>query len=76
MRARQQRQANPIYILLQRGFGDLFGRLMQPGVDDFKAVVAQGSLNGLCAPIVAVETWLGNNDAIGPFHKKSMLRPS
>jgi hypothetical protein len=24
---------------------------------------------------VAVETRLGNNDAIGPFHKKSMLRP-
>ena len=58
------------YGNLQRRFGDLFGRLMQPGVDDFKAMVAQGSRNGLCAPIVAVETWLGNNNAIGPLHKK------
>jgi hypothetical protein len=58
---------------LQGGFGDLFRRLMQPGVDDFKAMVAQGSRNGLCTPIVAVETRFGDNDAIGPLHKEKSL---
>ena len=42
VRARQQRQADGVDVLLERGLGDLLGRLVQAGVDDLEAVHRAG----------------------------------
>ena len=42
MGAGEQRQADGVGVLLQRGLGDLLGRLVQAGVDDLEPGVAQG----------------------------------
>ncbi len=44
-----------------RGLGDLLGRLVQAGVDDLEAGVAQGAGDGLRPAVVAVEARLGHD---------------
>ena len=51
------------------GLGDLLGRLVQAGVDDLEAGVAQGPGDDLGAPVVAVETGLGDDDSIAALHR-------
>ena len=70
----EQRQADGVGVFLQRGLGDLLGRLMQAGVDHLEPVVAQRPGDGLRAAVVAVETGLGNHDAIGALHEGETLR--
>ena len=55
MRARQQREPDAIRILLEDGLGDLFGSLMQPGVDDLEPMVPESSGDGLGTAIMTVK---------------------
>ena len=66
----QQRQADAVGILLQDGFGDLFGGLVQAGVDDLEAMVAQREGDGLRATIMAIEPGLRHDDAIRALHEE------
>src|SRR6185436_2888803 len=66
VRPRQDREADGVRILLERGGDDLFGSLAQPGINHFHAGIAQGAGNHLRATVVAVEPGLGNDDAY--FH--------
>ena len=72
--ARQQRQPDGVGVLLQHRLGDLLGRLVQAGVDDLEPGVAQRPRDRSCAPVVAVETGLGHDDAVGPVHGTRTLR--
>ena len=56
-------------VLLERGLGDLLGRLVQPGVDDLETVVAQRSGDGLRSTIVAIEARLRDDDSIRALHE-------
>ena len=69
MGSRQKRQTDGVYIFLQGGFGDLFGGLVQTGLDDLESVIAKGAGDGFCPTIMAVEARLGNDYSIGPLHK-------
>src|SRR6266702_3274998 len=68
VRARQHREADGVGVLLQRGLRHLLGRLVQPGVDDLEPGVTQRAGDHLRAPIVAVETRLGDDDPVAPLH--------
>ena len=59
----KNREADDVDVLLHGGGGDHLGRLTQSGVDDFHSGVAQCASDYLCAAVVAVETWLGNQYA-------------
>ena len=63
VRAREDRQADDVGVLLQRGRRNLLGRLPQAGVDDLHAGVAQRARNDLGAAVVAVEARLGDDDS-------------
>ena len=63
VRAGEDRQADRVRVLLQRGLHDLLGRLVQAGVDDLHAGVAQRARDDLRAAVVAVEAGLGDDDA-------------
>jgi hypothetical protein len=67
--AGQQRETDAVGVLLQHGLGDLLRRLVQAGVDDLEAVVAQGAGDGFCATVVAIETGLRHDDAIRALHE-------
>ena len=69
VRAAEQRQPDGVDVFLQRGLGDLLGRLVQTGVDDLEAMVAQRTGDGLGAAIVTVETGLCHDNTIRPLHK-------
>jgi hypothetical protein len=69
VRAAEQRQADGVDVLLQRGLRDLLGRLVQAGVDDLEAMVAQRAGDGLRATIVAIEARLRDDDSIRALHK-------
>ena len=58
VRAGQDRQADDVGVLLQRGGDDLLGRLAQAGVDHFHAGVAQRARDDLGAAVVPVEPGL------------------
>ena len=60
MRARQDRQADHVDVLLERGRRDHLGRLAEARVDDLEALVAQAAGEHLGAAIVAVEARLGD----------------
>ena len=60
VRARQDRQADHVDVLLERGRGDHLGRLAKAGVDDFEALVAQPAREHLGAAVVAVQSGLGD----------------
>ena len=74
MRARQQREPDAIRILLEDGLGDLFGSLMQPGVDDLEPMVPESSGDGLGTAIMTVKARLRNDDSVGAFHEPQTLR--
>jgi len=63
VRARQDRQADPVGVLLNRRLHDLLRRLEQPRVDHFHPRIAQRASDYLCAAVVAVESGLRNDDA-------------
>ena len=63
MRAGQDRQADRVGVLLDRGLDDLLRRLVQAGVDDLDAGVAQRPGDDLRAAVVAVQAGLGDDDA-------------
>ena len=50
------------------GLGDLLGRLVQTGVDDLEAGVAQRPGDDLGPPVVTVEAGLGDDDSVRPVH--------
>ena len=56
-------QAHRVGVLLDRRLDDLLGGLVQPGVDDLHARVAQGPGDDLGATVMAVEPGLGHDDA-------------
>ena len=67
VRAGQDRQADRVGVLLQRGLDDLLGGLVQAGVDDLHACIAQGAGDDLRPAVVAVEPGLGDDDADLPL---------
>ena len=73
MRAREQRQPDGVGILLHDRLGHLLGRLVQPGVDDLEAGVAQRAGDHLGAPVVAVEAGLGDDDSVSATHEVAIL---
>ena len=63
VRAGEDREADQVGVLLDRGLHDLLGRLVEAGVDHLVAGVAQRAGHDLGAAVVAVETRLGHHDA-------------
>src|SRR3954454_11714605 len=63
VRARQDRQADGVGVLLDHGRDDLLGRLVQARVDDLHPGVAESAGDDLRAPVVPVEAGLGDHDA-------------
>ena len=68
VRAGEQRQADGVGVLLEDGLGDLLRRLVQAGVDDLEAAVAQRPGDDLRAPIVTVEAGLRDDDSVPALH--------
>ena len=60
--ARWQRQPDRVGVLLDRGLGDLLGRLVQARVDDLEPGVAQRPGDHLGPAVVPVETGLRDDD--------------
>src|SRR5918996_4674409 len=60
VRPRETRKPDGVDVLLDRGGGDLLGRLVQARVDDLHPGVSQRSGDDLDAPVVAVEAGLCN----------------
>ena len=65
MRAAQDREADDVDVFLHGGGGDHLGRLVQPGVDDFHAGVAQRGGDDFRAAVVAVEAGFGDKNTNG-----------
>src|SRR3954452_23142799 len=63
VRAREDRQADGVGVLLDDGRDDLLGRLVQARVDDLHPRVAERAGDDLRAPVVPVEAGLGDHDA-------------
>src|SRR5262245_16586528 len=61
--AGEDRQADDVGVLLQRGRHDLLGGLAKTRVDDFHPSIAQRPGNDLGAAVVTIETGLGNDDS-------------
>ena len=59
VRAAQDREADDVDVFLHRGGRDHLRRLVQPGVDDLHAGVAERGGDDLRAAVVAVEAGLG-----------------
>src|SRR5665213_1022711 len=62
MGPREDREADDRCIFLYRSANDLFGRLVETGVDDLETSVSQRACNHLCASVVAIESGLGDDD--------------
>jgi hypothetical protein len=62
--AGEERQAHGVGVLLHDRLGHLFGSLVQTGVDDLEAGVAQSAGDHLRSPVMAVESRLGHHDAV------------
>src|SRR5439155_24534079 len=63
VRAREDREANGVGVLLDHRLHDLLGRLVKARVDHLHTRVAQGARDDLGAAVVAVEAGLGNHHA-------------
>ena len=63
VRAREDREAHGVGVLLEHRLDDLLGRLVEAGVDDLHARVAQRAGDDLGAAVVAVQARLGHDDA-------------
>ena len=72
--AGEQRQPDGVGVLLDHRLDDLLGRLVQPGVDDLEAAVAQGAGDHLGPPVVPVEARLGHDHPVGTFHRTPRIR--
>ena len=57
-----------VRVFLNRRLDDLLGRLVQPGVDDLHAGVAQRARDDLRAAVVPVEPWFRDDDSDLPRH--------
>ena len=65
---REQREPEGVGVFLDDRLDDLLGRLVQTGVDDFEARVAQGAGDDLGAAVVPVKTGLGDDDSVRAIH--------
>ena len=74
VRSGENRDADGVCVLLDRGLDDLLGRLMEARVDHLHAGVTQGAGDDLGAAVVSVETGLGDDDAYLPIHVGSIRR--
>ena len=63
VRAAQDREADDVDVFLHRGGRDHLRRLVQPGVDDFHAGIAQRGRDDFRAAVVTVEARLCNEHA-------------
>src|SRR5262249_50874215 len=63
VRAGEDRDADGVRVLLDRGLHDLLRRLVQARVDDLHPRVPQRACDDLGAPVVAVETGLRDHQA-------------
>ena len=73
VRAREQGEPDGVGILLHHRLDHLLGGLVEPGVDDLEAAVAQGAGDDLGPPVVAVEPGLGDDHPVGTLHEASMI---
>ena len=72
VRAGEDRDADGVRVLLDRGLDDLLGRLVEAGVDDLHAGVAERAGDDLGAAIVPVEARLRDDDSDLPCHGPSV----
>jgi hypothetical protein len=70
VRAGEDRDADGVGVLLDHRLGDLLRRLVQAGVDDLHAGVAERASDDLRAAVVAVEADLCDNDSDPPGHRR------
>ena len=73
VRARVAREPDRVGVLLDRGLGDLLGRLVQARVDHLEPGVAQGARDHLGPAVVPVEARLRHDDAVLPGHGPGSL---
>ena len=73
VRARVARQPDRVGVLLDRGLGDLLGRLVQAGVDDLEPRVAERAGHHLGAAVVPVEPGLRDDHSIRLGHRTASL---
>jgi hypothetical protein len=60
VRAGQDAETDAVYVFLNGGLYDAFGRFAQAGIEDFHAGVAEGAGDDLGAAVVAVEAGFGD----------------
>ena len=70
------REPDGVGVLLDRGLGDLLGRLVQAGVDHLEARVAQSARDDLGSPVVPVEPGFRHHDAMLARHRRRVYRGS
>src|SRR5262249_31775303 len=75
VRARQDREADRVRILLDGCGDDLLGRLVEPCVDDLEARVAKGPRHDLGPPVMAIEPRLGDRHADLSLNHHRLLAP-
>ncbi len=68
VRAGEDRDPDGVGVLLHGRLDDLLRRLVEAGVDDLHAGVAERPRDDLRAPVVSVETGLGDDDPDLPGH--------
>ena len=73
MRTREQRQTQGVGVFLDDRLDDLFRRLVQTGVDDLEAGVAERSRDDFGAAVVPIQTGLGDDDSVRAIHEVLIL---
>ena len=63
VRAREDREADTVNVLLDGGGDDHLGGLAEAGVDDLHPGVAEGAGDDFCAAVVAVQAGFGYENA-------------
>ena len=71
VRAGEHREADGVGVLLDDGLDDLLRRLVQAGVDDLHAGVAERAGHDLGAAVVPVEARLGDDHSDAFVHHRS-----
>jgi hypothetical protein len=74
VRAGEDGQADGVGVLLDQSLDDLLRRLVQAGVDDLHAGVAQGPGHDLRTAVVPVETRLADDHSNAFVHHGGQLR--
>ena len=67
--AAQDGKTHHVHVFLNRGGSDHLGGLVEPGVDDFHAGIAERGGHDLGTPVVAIEAGLGDEHANGTGHR-------